>query len=220
MEEVRLEAIPGEARLGEFLDTDREWLHWSSLNENPSISMALKATIYKARLELADMDRSLYGTYNVTIARHPSETDERMMTRLLAFAHNVPGSTDQGALELAKDLWDAGEPALWRKDLTGEIQHWIEVGQPDEKRLMQASARAGRVSVYASHANISKWWAGIGPKVSRTSTIAAWHVSMGQSTPLSVLTNRTMKLDVTIQDGNVWVGDGNQSVEVSLQRLN
>jgi uncharacterized protein YaeQ len=190
------------------------------LNEIPAISMALKATIYKARLQLADMDRSLYGTYSVTIARHPSETDERMMIRLLAFAHNVPGSADEGALELAKDLWDAGEPAIWSKNLTGEIQHWIEVGQPDEKRLMQASARAGKVSVYASQSNISKWWAGIGSKVTRTSTIAAWHVSVGQSTPLSVLTNRTMKLDVTIQDGNVWMGDGDCSVEVLLQRLN
>jgi len=203
-----------------FFDMSREWLHWFCLNECSSISMALKATIYKARIQLADMDRSLYGTYNVIIARHPSETDERMMTRLLVFAHNVPGSTDQGALELAKDLWDAGEPALWRKDLTGDIQHWIEVGQPEERRLLQASARAGKVSVYAASPNISKWWAGIGPKVSRMNTIVAWHVSVGQNTPLSVLTNRTMNLDVTIQDGNVWVGDGNHSVEVSLQRLN
>lgn len=182
--------------------------------------MALKAIIYKACLQLADMDRNLYGTYNLTIARHPSETDERMMVRLLAFAHNVPTSEDDGALQLAKDLWNADEPALWEKDLTGQILHWIEVGQPDEKRLMQASARSTRVSVYSSHATTTKWWDNIGSRASRAANIAVWQIPPLQSAGLSLLTNRTMRLDVTVQDGNVWMGDGDHSVEVSLERLN
>ncbi|MEP6873716.1 MAG: YaeQ family protein, partial [Burkholderiales bacterium] len=84
--------------------------------------MAIKATIYKANLQIADMDRNVYVDHAVTIARHPSETDERMMIRLLALALNLPASADHGTLELAKDLWETDEPALWHKDLTGEIK--------------------------------------------------------------------------------------------------
>jgi uncharacterized protein YaeQ len=181
--------------------------------------MALKATIYKACLELADMDRQLYGTYDLTIARHPSETDERMMVRLLVFALNVPDSTEKGALELAKDLWNADEPALWEKDLTGQVKHWIEVGQPDERRLLQVSSRVGRVSIYSSQANTAKWWSGLTAKLDRVKNLAVWQVRAQQSAALAGLTQRTMKLDVTIQEGSLWIGDGNQSVEVSLQRL-
>src|SRR6187431_3153068 len=107
--------------------------------------MAIKATIYKASVQLADMDRNHYGDYEVTIARHPSETDERMLVRLLAFALNVPANEDRGALEFAKDMWDSDEPGLWQKDLTGQLVHWIEIGQPDDKRLLRAASRSGRV---------------------------------------------------------------------------
>ena len=80
--------------------------------------MALKATIYKAQLQIADMDRSVYADHNVIIARHPSEADERMMIRLLAFALNMPADDKKGKLEFAKDLWDVDEAALWHKDYT------------------------------------------------------------------------------------------------------
>ena len=90
--------------------------------------MALKATIHKARLQLADMDRNIYGDHELTIARHPSETDERMLMRVLAYALNVPSDDERGALELAKSLWDTDEPDLWQRDLTGEVVQWIELG--------------------------------------------------------------------------------------------
>ena len=95
--------------------------------------MALKSTVYKASLQIADIDHAYYADHALTLARHPSETDERMMIRLLALALNLPADTDHGTLELAKDLWETDEPALWHKDLTGEIKHWIDVGQPDDK---------------------------------------------------------------------------------------
>jgi uncharacterized protein YaeQ len=88
--------------------------------------MALKATIFKAQIQLADMDRHVYGDHALTIARHPSETDERMMIRLLAYALNVPADATHGALELAKGLWDTDEPELWQRDLTGQIAHLVE----------------------------------------------------------------------------------------------
>jgi uncharacterized protein YaeQ len=120
--------------------------------------MALKATIYKATVQLSDIDRGVYGDYPVTIARHPSETDERMLIRLLVFALNVPADGEHGALEFAKDMWEADEPSLWQKDLTGRLRHWIEVGQPDEKRLLRAAARVDLVSVYSFSSSTAIWW--------------------------------------------------------------
>ncbi len=181
--------------------------------------MALKATIYKAHLALADMDRGLYGDYDLMLARHPSETDERMFIRLLAFALNVPGTDEHGALEFAKDMWDIDEPSLWERDLTGQLRHWIEVGQPDEKRLLQASSRSGRVTVYSFGSSTAQWWSNIGTKIGRVRNLAVWQVPSQQSRALEALANRSMKLDVTVQDGTIWVGDGQRSLEVSLQRL-
>lgn len=181
--------------------------------------MALKATIYKATVQLSDMDRNLYGDYAVTIARHPSETDERMLIRLLTFALNVPANDADGALLLAKDMWDVDEPAAWQKDLTGVIRHWIEVGQPDEKRLMRVSSRAGRVSVFSFSASTAIWWSGIQTKITRARNLSIWQVPAAQSQALAGLAARAMELQVTVQDHAIWVGNGERSVEVAPVRL-
>jgi uncharacterized protein YaeQ len=177
--------------------------------------MALKAIIYKANVQLSDIDRGVYGDYPLTIARHPSETDERMLIRLLAFALNVPGDAKHGALEFARDMWDADEPALWQKDLTGQIEHWIEVGQPDEKRLLRTTSRSGRVSVYSFSTSTPVWWKGIQSKLTRARNLAIWQLPAEQSRALSMLAQRNMDLQVTLQDGAIWVGDGGRSIEVS-----
>jgi uncharacterized protein YaeQ len=182
--------------------------------------MAIKATIFKANLQIADMDRNVYVDHAVTIARHPSETDERMMIRLLALALNLPADTDHGTLELAKDLWETDEPALWHKDLTGEIKHWIDVGQPDEKRLLRASGRADRVSVLSYSASTPIWWAGIANKVARAANIEAWQIDVAQSQALAALAQRTMQLQLSVQDGSCWLGDGQTSIEITPLRLN
>jgi uncharacterized protein YaeQ len=182
--------------------------------------MAIKATIFKANLQIADMDRNVYVDHAVTIARHPSETDERMMIRLLALALNLPADTDHGTLELAKDLWETDEPALWHKDLTGEIKHWIDVGQPDEKRLLRASGRADRVSVLSYSASTPIWWAGIANKVARADNIEAWQIEVAQSQALAALAQRTMQLQLSVQDGTCWLGDGQTSIEITPLRLN
>lgn len=181
--------------------------------------MAQKAIIYKVSVQLADMDRNLYGDYEVTIARHPSETDERLLIRLLAFALNVPVNNDQGALEFAKDMWDSDEPALGQKDLTGQIKHWIEVGQPDEKRMLQASSRAGRVTVYSFSSSTPQWWSGVATKITRARNLTIWQIPAAQSQALAVLANRSMRLEVTVQDGTIWLGDGQSSLEVVPARL-
>lgn len=181
--------------------------------------MALKATIHKAHLQLADMDRGIYTDHALTIARHPSETDERMMVRLLAYALHAPADNDQGGLELAKSLWDTDEPDLWHKDLTGRIVHWIDVGQPDDKRLMKACGRAERVSVLSYSASTPLWWSAIRSKLSRARNLSVWQLRADESAALAGLAERSMQLQVTVQDGRVWVGNGARSVEIEPQRL-
>jgi len=180
--------------------------------------MAIKATIYKASLELSDLDRQVYRSDAAVIAQHPSENNERLMVRLLAFALNLPGDDDNGPLEFAKDMWEPDEPALWQKDLTGKMLHWIEVGQPDDKRLMRVSARSLRVSVYSF--GPQNWWPGIANKVSRARNLEVWQIDPAQSEALSALAQRTMALQVTVQDGAVYVSDETRSVEVTPVRLN
>lgn len=181
--------------------------------------MALKATIYKAQLQLADMDRHVYADPALTIARHPSETDERMMVRVLALALGWPADTNEGTLELAKDMWDPDEPALWHKNFSDEILHWVDVGQPDDKRLMKASGRARSVSVYAFQSSTPIWWDGLVNKVSRASNLTVWQIPTEQSQALAALAQRSMQLQVTVQDGTVWINDGTQTVEITPQRL-
>ena len=181
--------------------------------------MAIKATIHKAILQIADMDRNVYVDHAVTIARHPSETDERMMVRLLALALNLPADPNHGMLEFAKDLWEADEPALWHKDLTSELKHWVEVGQPDDKRLMKASGRANQVSVLCFSHSASIWWNAIKSKLTRARNLEVWQIDAVQSQALAALAQRTMQLQVTVQDGAVWVGDASRTVEITPQRL-
>jgi uncharacterized protein YaeQ len=182
--------------------------------------MALKATIFKASLQIADMDRGVYADHALTIARHPSETDERMMMRVLAFALWVPADGHAGTLELAKGLSDTDEPDLWHRDYTGHVVHWVECGQPDERRLLRAAGRADRVSVLSYSASTPIWWAGIATKLTRASHIEVWQVPAEQSQALAELTQRTMQLQVSVQDGHVWVGDATRSVELTPTRLN
>jgi len=182
--------------------------------------MALKATIYKAHLQLSDMDRNVYGDHALTIARHPSETDERMMIRVLAYALYVPADNRGGALELAKSLWDTDEPDLWQKDLTGQIVHWIDVGQPDERRILKASPRAERVTVISYSASTPVWWRGIETRISRTRNVAVWQIDPEQSQALAALAQRNMQLQVSVQDATLWVSEGDRSVEIRPQRLN
>jgi uncharacterized protein YaeQ len=181
--------------------------------------MAIKATIHKAQVQIADMDRGVYADHSVTIARHPSETDERMMIRLLAFALNVPADDKRGKLEFAKDLWDVDEPALWHKDYTDAVLHWIDVGQPDDKRLMRAAGRAERVSVYSFSSSTPVWWKGIESKLTRAANLVVWQIEAAQSQALAKLAERGMQLQVTVQDGTVWMSSATNSVEITPRRL-
>jgi uncharacterized protein YaeQ len=181
--------------------------------------MALKSTIYKAGLQIADMDRQLYADHALTLALHPSETEERLLVRLLAFALNVPHDNDHGALSFARGLSDGDDPDLWRHDLTGQLLHWIEVGQPDDRRLAKACARAGRVTLYVYGSAADIWWAGIRNKLTRLNRLTVWQIPPAQAQALSKLASRSMQWQLTVQDGHVWVNDGESSVELVPRRL-
>jgi uncharacterized protein YaeQ len=181
--------------------------------------MAIKATIYKAHLQLADMDRGIYADRSLTLARHPSETDERLMVRLLAYALNAPADDDDGALEFGAGLSDADEPDLWQRDLTGAVTHWIEVGQPDERRLLRASGRAERVSVIVYSAAAPIWWKGIETRISRAANVAVWQLPATESQALGELAERGMQIQCNVQDGTAWIGSGERSVEITPVRL-
>ena len=176
--------------------------------------MAIKSTIHKATLQIADMDRQLYAEHALTLARHPSETDERLMVRLLAFALQVPHDTHGGALQFARGLSDSDEPDLWRHDLSGELMDWVEVGLPDDRRLIKATGRARRVVLYAYASSTPIWWQNIRNKLTRLTNLDVWQISAEQSQALAALSERSMQLQVTIQDGHVWISNPSGSVEV------
>ncbi|MFC0695173.1 YaeQ family protein [Paraburkholderia humisilvae] len=164
--------------------------------------MALKSTIYKAELQIADMDRHYYADHSLTIALHPSETAERMMVRVAAFALFA-----QERLEFCKGLSDMDEPDLWEKDLTGAIETWIDVGQPDERRIAKASGRAKNVVVMAYGGRTSDiWWQGVRNKVERLRNVTVWSLGDDVADALGALAQRTMRLQCTVQDGAAWLG--------------
>lgn len=176
--------------------------------------MALKATIFKADLRVADMDRGHYGNHSLTIARHPSETDERMMVRLLAFALNA----DDG-LVFSRGLSTDDEPDLWLKDLTGDIRLWIEVGQPDARRLRKACGRASRVVVYSYGGRAADiWWQQTETSLGRLGNLEVVDLPGRTADALATLAARSMRLNCTVQDGEIWLADGDRQVHAVLAR--
>src|SRR5680860_284144 len=161
--------------------------------------MALKATIFKATLNIADMDRHYYADHQLTLAQHPSENDERMMIRLLAFALNACER-----LEFTKGLSTDDEPELWKKSLSGEIELWIELGLPDESRLRKACNRARQVILYAYGARaVPIWLEKHQNKLSRFRNLTIIELPTESTEALAGLVERNMNYQVTIQDGEV-----------------
>ena len=172
--------------------------------------MALKTTIFKAELTISDTDRGYYATHALTLARHPSETDERMMVRLLAFALHASDS-----LQFTTGLSTEGEPALWQKSPTNEIDLWIDVGLPDEKHLRKACGRARQVVVYAYGGNKAGiWWAKIGNALARCDNLSIFELPREATSELAALAERGMNIACMISDGQMWLSDARKNVGV------
>ena len=162
--------------------------------------MALKSTIFKAELQVSDLDRGHFATHALTLARHPSETDERMMVRLLAFALDA-----NERLEFGRGLSSEGEADLALTDLTGAIELWIDVGLPDEREIRKAAGRARAVKVYLYGGRAaSLWWRQNEAALARLDNVSVLEVPEDISRALASEARRTMQLDCTIQEGDIW----------------
>ncbi|MCZ2720328.1 YaeQ family protein [Marinomonas sp. 15G1-11] len=167
--------------------------------------MAIKATVYKANVQVTDMDRNHYAGYDLTVALHPSETEERLMVRLLAFALLVDQKEGHEQLGFTKGLSTDDEPDLWQKSLADEILLWVDLGQPDEKRLRKACGRAKQVTIVNYNDKSDIWWEQNKSKVTRFSNLSILQFPENQVIALAKLSQRSMQLNMTIQDGEVWV---------------
>ncbi len=176
--------------------------------------MALRPTIHKAELDISDVDRQYYATHNLVIARHPSETDERMMVRLLAFALCA-----EEALSFGGGISDSDEPDLWVKDLTGDIQLWIEVGQPDARVIRKASHRARRVLVLGYGRSVDPWWTKTKSELAQLANVQVLAVSAAEAAALAARANRNMAFHVFIQEHTVTFNDQQESVAVTPRYL-
>lgn len=176
--------------------------------------MALKATIFKATLNIADMDRHYYQQHALTLARHPSETDLRMMTRLAVFALNA-----EERLSFTKGISTDSEPDLWVKDYSDQVDLWIELGQPDEKRLRQACSKAQAVKVYCYSGHSAElWWEQHRAMAQRFSNLSVINLDAAAVEKLSLLARRTMTLHCNIEEQTLNIGDDEQTVEISQSR--
>ncbi len=184
--------------------------------------MAIKSTIFKAAVQLADIDHGYYADHALTLARHPSETDERMMIRLAALAINAHELQDtcggDGTLAFGAGLSDPDEPDLWLRDFTGRTRVWVEVGQPEDKPLTRACSKADRVLVYAFSNAAEIWWRGIETKLTRLANLEVYRVPAEASQALAALAARSMQLQATIQEGVLSLGDSQRSVDLETVR--
>ena len=175
--------------------------------------MAIKATIFKASLQIADMDRHYYQDHTLTLARHPSETDERMMVRLFAFAIYAHENLQFGQGMTAED-----EADVWQMDLTGAIELWIDVGIPDEKLIRKACGRAKQVVVFCYGGRTADlWFAQNSQQFAKQKNLTVINLPQVSTRAMAELAQRNMHLQCTVQDGQWWLSDG--AVSVAVERI-
>ena len=173
--------------------------------------MALKATVHKAELQISDLDRHYYATHALTLAQHPSETDERLMVRLLAF-----GLYADERLAFGRGLSTDDEPDLWRKSLTGEIEQWIDLGQPDESRIRKACGRAREVVVIGySGRSFALWWEKNATALARCTNLTVLELPADTAPALVALMTRGMRLQCLIQEGEVQLMGETEAVSIA-----
>lgn len=177
--------------------------------------MALKATISKAELNIADMNRHYYHSHHLTLAQHPSETDERLMIRLLAFALHAHED-----LAFTRGLSTEDEPDIWQKDLIDHIVLWIDLGQVDEKRIKKACGKADQVVVYTYQSRSARpWWQKIESALTRFDNLNVFEIENISSTPIEALVQRSMQLQCNIQDNALYLSSTMGEVELCLNKL-
>ena len=180
--------------------------------------MALKATIFKADISITDMDRNYYNDHNLTIARHPSENDERMMLRIIAFIVNA-----HEHLQFTKGLSDDDVPDLGQKNFSDEIELWIELGQPSEQRIKKGCNQSQHMMIYAYADNsFEAWWKKEQNKLHTRKNLSVFSLPESLAGTLANAVQRSMQIQVTIQDGQMWLtiegAEVTESVEIAIQK--
>ncbi|MEY4590481.1 MAG: hypothetical protein RL497_2557 [Pseudomonadota bacterium] len=173
--------------------------------------MAENATIHKLNLTLSDLDREVYGEYNLTLAQHPSETIERMMVRVLAFCFRAAEN-----LVFTKGLSSVEEPALWLKHDNGTLLEWIEVGQPAPERIKKASNQSQAVYIFSFGRGVDVWWKSHADAIKALPKVTTYMFAADEIKALCTLVDRTMKLTVTITEGTVYVANATENVTLAL----
>ena len=167
-------------------------------------AVALKATVFKCELNISDMDRHYYHTHSLTIARHPSENDLRMMVRILAFALNASEE-----MQFTKGLSTQNEPDIWLKNLSDDIESWIDLGQIEEKRLRQACGKAKHVVIYTyNDKQAGPWQQQMEKHFVRHDNLSVFHITSADSKTLEKMADKNMDIQFTIQDGEVFINCG------------
>ncbi|SLM64120.1 MULTISPECIES: YaeQ family protein [Dickeya] len=175
--------------------------------------MALKATVYKASVNIADMDRAFFQDVSLTLAQHPSETDQRMMLRLLAWICHA-----DERLRFTKGLCADDEPEIWLHSDDGQPVLWIELGLPDEKRLKKACSLSSQVVLYAYGERAAKvWWQNMADKAAQLGNLTVYFIDDNQLAQLAALAQRSMSLQATLQEGTIWLSDSENNLELSFR---
>lgn len=170
--------------------------------------MALKSTIYKIDLQISDMDRNYYAQHSLTLAKHPSETDERLMVRLIGFTLYA-----NEMLSFGKGLSDEDEPDLWQKDLTGAIQLWMDVGLPTEKDIRKACGKSAQVAVVLYGGRVADmWWDQNSKALLKLNNLTV--INLPDTQELSKTASRNLNISCTIQDGHILVSTDDGSFEL------
>ncbi len=172
--------------------------------------MALKATIYKAMVNVADLDRNKFLDSNLTLARHPSETQERMMLRLLAWIKYA-----DERLQFSRGLSAEEEPEIWQHNDHLGIDLWIELGLPEERRVKKACSQSAEVALFTYNSRAAEiWWQQNQNKLSQFKNLTIWYLDDEQLAKLNAFGTRSMNLQATIQDGAIWLSDAENNVEI------
>jgi uncharacterized protein YaeQ len=177
--------------------------------------MAQKATIYKVELSVSDMDRHYYETHNLTVAKHPSETNERLMVRILSFALNAHEN-----LEFSKGISSDGEPDIWRKSLSGELDLWVTLGLPSERIVRQSCGKSNQVLIYCYGGRTAEmWWEKIKNSTTRFKNLQVINFLEKDTNKLEKQASRSMRLQVNIQDGDIMVSVDDKIVYITPIKL-
>lgn len=181
--------------------------------------MALNATIYKASISIADIDHGYYADHTLTLALHPSETTQRLMARVVAFALNAHDIEDRchgdASFDFGKGLCEPGDPDMALVDFTQSIRLWIDIGQSDDKGLAKACSRSDAVALYPYLETAHAWWKGLANKVTRLNKLGVYYLGDQFAQEAEALVQRSMALQATIQDGSLTLISGNDMLSVT-----